>query len=341
MIATLLRVASCRFAAIYVVGFSAGLLGIGGNPAWIAFGAPYWLLFSLATELVNRLSDQVEDAVNRPERTALCNAVGYDRIARLSVIAWTAVVALDAVWIVVRPSWPLAGLLLVAAFASISYSYGLRLKRARFFSLLLITFPFCGTFFTGWAVYAGSPGATDALTHRYIPFSLFLGWFVGTLAGVKDVTDALGDEAIGYRSMFLSIARSQPSVVIAAILAIPFALLWAFVAIDLLPVRFGWLTVFWPLSVVVARCAMAAGTQPEREATREVAYQYWIVFLSAAFMTFEPSGTMLAVVAGSLAYWTATSQLLHWSDGMRWWKLAVLPKLFLQRGPVTRREVST
>jgi hypothetical protein len=339
MIAELLRLASCRFAAIYVVGFSAGLLGAGGDPLWLALGAPYWLLFSLATELVNRLSDRVEDAVNRPERTALCESVGYPVIARLAVAAWALVVALDVVVVALRPSWPLAGLLLAAAFASINYSYGLRLKRARFFSLLLITFPFCGTFFTGWALYAEAPGATDALLERHIPFSLFLGWFVGTLAGTKDVTDALGDEAVGYRSMFLAIARSQPGLVLAAIVAIPFALLWGFVAAGVLEPRFGWLTVFWPASVVVGRCAVSATTPAEREATREIAYQYWIVFLAAAFLTFEPSTEMLAVVVAALAYWYATSQWLHWSDGIRRWKLAAVPRLIGLSTPARESEV--
>lgn len=330
MTAALLRLASCRFAAIYVVGFSAGVLGVGGDPVWIVAGAPYWLLFSLATELLNRLSDRVEDEVNRPERTALCNAVGYRRIARLTVAAWAAVVALDAVALALRPSWPLAVLLAAAAFASINYSYGLRLKRTRLFSLLLITFPFCGTFFTGWALFADAPGATAALVERHIPFSLFMGAFVGTLAGTKDVTDALGDEQVGYRSLFLALARSQPGLVLAGILAAPFALLWAFVAAGVLAPRFGWLTLFWPLSVLVGRCVAAARTPAEREATREIAYQYWMAFLAAAFLAFQPSGAMATLVAVALAYWVATSQRLHWSDGVRWWKLSAVPVLLLR-----------
>lgn len=340
MTATVLRLASCRFAAIYFVAFAAGALGVGSDPGWIAAGVPYWLVFSLATELVNRMSDRAEDAINRPERTALCEKVGFDRIARLAVAAWTLVVAADVAAVAIRPSWPLAALLFAAAFASVNYSYGLRLKRTRFFSLLLITFPFCGTFFTGWALYATAPGATHALTHRYIPFSLFLGWFVGTLAGTKDVTDALGDEAVGYRSMFLSIARSQPEAVLAALLAIPFAVLWAFIGTGLLPARFGWLTVFWPASVVVARCATVATRKDEREATRELAYQYWVVFLAAAFLMFEPSLEMLAVVAGSLAYWVLASQRLHWSDGIRTWKLRAAREL-LTRSARVGREVAT
>jgi 4-hydroxybenzoate polyprenyltransferase len=341
MIWRVLRLASCRFAAIYFIAYAAGALGNGADLLWIVLGAPYWLVFSLATELINRLSDRVEDSINRPERTALCDAVGWDRIRRLAIVAWSVVLVCDVAWVLARPSVPLAALLFVAAFASINYSYGLRLKRTGFFSLLVITFPFCGTFFVGWAVNAGAAGAGDALLDRYLPFALFLGWFVGTLAGVKDITDALGDAEVGYRSLFLSLARRHPLFLLAAILAIPFAFLWAFIATGWLEERFVWLTVFWPASAIVALCALRAETADEREATRELAYQYWLVFLSAAFVTFEPSPTMVAVDAAALVYWIATSQLVHWSGGVQRWKLAVVPRLLVRPTSSRDREVAS
>src|SRR5213083_1997669 len=81
----LLRCGSCRFAAFYFLSFYIAILDSGhGGWRWLLFSALIWLLHSLGTELVNRVSDETEDRINRPERTAMCDLIGYPRIRLLS-----------------------------------------------------------------------------------------------------------------------------------------------------------------------------------------------------------------------------------------------------------------
>src|SRR5438309_2973022 len=112
----LLRCGSCRFAAFYFLSFYVAILDSGhGGWRWLLFSALIWLLHSLGTELVNRVSDQTEDRINRPERTALCDLIGYSRLRLVSWIIWSVVAAIDLIWVVSKPNL-VVGALLVMAF---------------------------------------------------------------------------------------------------------------------------------------------------------------------------------------------------------------------------------
>src|SRR5512140_1811730 len=65
LLITLVRCGSIRFTAYYTLGFTIGF-GAPGDAAVVwSLGIVYLVLFCLAVELLNRITDQVEDAVNR------------------------------------------------------------------------------------------------------------------------------------------------------------------------------------------------------------------------------------------------------------------------------------
>ncbi len=314
----LLRCGSIRFAAFYFLPFFAMLARNGrGRVAWAVAAAVYWSLESLGTELLNRLADRVEDGVNRPERTALCHRVGFGVIAPVGVAAWAAVAGLDLVWIALHPSLGVAVLAVLAIVFGIGYSYGPRLKRNRYASLFVLTFPFSGTLLTGWAL--GGPTAPANRGSDFwssaLPLAIFLGLAIGSLAGVKDITDIIGDARISYRSLWVELVGSRSGLLVDTLLTVPFIALTVFVASHLLPVRMLWLLLFAPCCWVLALWVRRAASPLEREATREVAYQYWLCFMSASLLLYAPTRPLLIATLAAAAYWALTTRYLHWSDG--------------------------
>lgn len=326
-VVALLRCGSCRFAVLYFLPAYAAMTrdGLSGW-AWVLAAAVYWWLLSLGTELTNRLGDRTEDEVNRPERTALCHVVGFATLAWVAVLAWIAVFVGDILWVAVVPSLGLAVLLFCAGFFGIAYTYGPRLKRSRYLSLAVLTFPFCGTFLVGWAL--GGPEASTDRTHdllsSVLPFCVFLGLTIGSLAGIKDVTDIEGDARVGYESAWVRLVRSNPAGVVGALLAIPSVVLLVAVAAGLLPPSMAWLVLAFPCSWFVAMIGKGAVTPQAAGAARELAYTYWLAFLSAALLVYAPSRDLAVAVVVGVAYWFVTSRWLHWSTGLSLQKTRVL-----------------
>jgi 4-hydroxybenzoate polyprenyltransferase len=318
-LAALLRCGSCRFAAIYFLPFYGALAGAqNARPRWVMLGVVFWFLHSLGTEVVNRLSDREEDEINRPERTALCRQVGYENLRRVAVGTWAAVAAVDVVFLIIRPSAMLGVLLVLGALASINYSYGLRLARNRYASLVVMTFPFGGTFLIGWALAHGefdSLAVQDLFFHAG-PLLLLGGLSIGTLAGVKDITDVKGDAKIGYRSAWLSLVYDHTAWVALVLACIPSVALGLLVAGRALPVRFLLLFLFLPAVVVLAQCVLRASSDVERLATREFFYHYWIAYIAVAIWLYAPWPGTIVAIALTLAYWVLATQFLHWSNGI-------------------------
>lgn len=324
----LLRCGSCRFAAFYFLSFYVAILSSGyGGWKWLVFSALIWLLHSLGTELVNRLSDQVEDRVNRPERTAYCDAIGYKGLKILSVCIWSVVACLDLAWLYFFPNPILAVLLFLAFMAGINYSYGVRFKRKRYLSLFALTFPFAGPFIVGWTVYhpiISSPENIFELMFKVAPFVVVMGLLIGSIASTKDITDVRGDALIGYLGVAVSLIRRHALFSILGLISIPFFVIIIFTATNLLPYRFLSLLFFMPVSLLGSLCIYTTVEEERLPVVKEAVYQYWFVLLSTSLYLYHPSPETLAVILGTGAYWFIASQYLHWTDGIRLWKVRVI-----------------
>jgi 4-hydroxybenzoate polyprenyltransferase len=327
-----LRCASCRFSALYLVPFYAGLAAAGGlGPARVLLGAGFWLVLTLAIEVTNRLSDRVEDSVNRPERTRLCEQVGWRRLALARAALWAAVAVAALAWLALEPSPLLALLLGLGAAAGAGYSCGPRLSRNRAIVFVILSGTFVGPFTLGW-VAAGPPAAASLSGIRALGDFVALFWvltlFISCLAGVKDVTDRAGDELVGYRSAFIAFAERHGGTALALLATVPFAALGAFTAAGLLPARMLALLVLWPASLVVGFAVRGAGGDPGSQLlVREALYHHWLAFASATVLAAYPSLGLLAAILGTWLCWALATRHLHWGAAPRLADLAGVVRL--------------
>jgi 4-hydroxybenzoate polyprenyltransferase len=325
----LLQCASCRFSALYFVPFCAGMAAAGAlTLAGALLGAAFWLALGMAIEVTNRLADRVEDAVNRPERTALCEIVGWRLLARVQLVLWGLVVVAAAAWVALAPNALLALLLLSGAGFGIAYSRGPRLARNRALVFVVLSGTFVGPFCLGFA--AGDPlgdasAAGFGQLGRFVALFWVLTLFISSLAGVKDITDRAGDEAVGYRSAFVAFAERHGTAALAALAAVPFVALSAFVAAGLLPARMLALLAFLPLSTVVALAVRGAhDRRADQLVVREALYHHWLAFTTATLLLRFPSTGLLAALAGTWLWWIIASRHLHWGAALR---LGDLPRV--------------
>ena len=325
----LLRCASCRFTAFYLAPFFAGIdLARRDAGFWVPFAVLYLGLVSITGELLNRLSDRIEDRVNRPERTALCDVVGYDRLRRIAIALWIALAIADVAWIASDPRVSLAIAIGSIAFIGINYSYLLRFKTRRYWAPIVLTGTFAQPFLLGWCAMPDqrTGGAAAAA------FTVFMSGVFATLIGSKDVTDVAGDAQVGYRSATLAMLVRSGAVKLVAILAAPFALLVGFVALGVLPPRFLLIVLASPLCAVIAAMLRRARTPVEQQVAREVFYHLWFGFQLICLLVYSPEPVIAAVFTAISAYWLVASRYLHWNDGLRRWKLALVITL-LWRSP--------
>jgi 4-hydroxybenzoate polyprenyltransferase len=319
---TFLQCASCRFSALYFMPFCAGLVAAGRpSAAGALLGAGFWLLLTLAIEVTNRLADRVEDAVNRPERTALCAAVGWTRLERIQLALWGLVAAAAAAWLALAPNALLALLIAAGAGFGVAYSRGPRLARNRALVFVVLSGTFVGPFCLGFAAgdpLAGGSGASFGQLGRFVPLFWVLTLFISCLAGIKDITDRAGDEAIGYRSAFIALVERHGTAALVALAAIPFAALAAFVAAGLLPARALALLAFLPLSIAVGLAVRGARERPaDRLLVREALYHHWLAFTSATVLVCYPSAFLAAGLLAGWLWWILASRHLHWGQAPR------------------------
>ncbi|WP_033196033.1 UbiA family prenyltransferase, partial [Streptomyces xiaopingdaonensis] len=324
----LLRSCSVRFTAYYWVGFTAGLAANGRlTPGWALLGVPMWLAYCLGTEALNRIADQEADAVNRPERTALCEEFGWDRLLRVTVASWIVFVLVGAALVWVHPGAELVAILLVDIGVAVGYSVGPAFKRHRVLSLLALTAPLVTPLLTGWAVHA----ATDTLLSPVLPAAAVLAAFSLGLSGIKDITDVAGDRRLNYSSLWLRLVALRRGAAVYAMIGTPFVLLLLFAVRGALP----WtVTVLLPLVAVSALVVAAAGRAAaalDREAAREVMHQYTFYFLVLVLLTATPGAGTAAATAAAVVHWAVASKQLHWSGGLtkahlrRWSRLLARP----------------
>lgn len=306
---TVLRVGSCRFTAYYWITCALGLLAAGlGTAPWLAFTFLFWLVYCLATELLNRLTDRVEDAVNRPERTALCATIGFARIETLATTFYLLLFALAVLWVALAPSVALALFLTLNLLLSYNYSRGLRLKARRRMGTVALMALVTTPLLTGWS----SGGTTASLLEVGVPLMMVIALFFGGLVGIKDITDIAGDRAIGYSSIWVAIAASPRRLLLMAATAVPFVLLLGLVVDRVLPSRMAFLTLFAPLSVAIVAAAAQAMSSEERNVAREGMYHHTALFLAMTLALYH--GTPEALIAGALGLgaWLLASRHFHW-----------------------------
>jgi 4-hydroxybenzoate polyprenyltransferase len=317
-----LQCASCRFAALYFMPFCAGLAAAGHpSAAGVLLGAGFWLLLTLAIEVTNRLADRTEDAVNRPERTALCEAVGWERLERAQLALWALVAAAAAAWLALVPNALLALLIASGAGFGIAYSRGPRLARNRALVFVVLSGTFVGPFCLGFAAgdpFAGASDASFGQLGRFVPLFWVLTLFITCLAGIKDITDRAGDEAIGYRSAFLQLVDRHGTAALAVLATIPFAALAAFVAAGSLPPRALALLAFLPVSIGLGLAVRGAHDRPaDQLLVREALYHHWIAFTMATLLVCFPSTFLLVSLLAGWLYWILATRYLHWGPAPR------------------------
>ncbi len=338
-----LQCASCRFAALYFAPFFAGLaLARRGTPGLACVGAVFWIAQSLGIEVTNRLSDRGEDEVNRPERTALCTFVGWRALRSIQIALWAGVLAIDVLWLRLtgNPSFALA--LGVSFCVGIGYSRGPRVSRSRYLGLMTVSLVFVGVFVMGWST--GDPLARPTSIWvdqviSFLPLLIVVGLFIVTLAGVKDVTDRLGDLLAGYRSPFVDLLERRESTLLVGLAACPFVLTLLFVLGGLLAPRLAALIAFAPISAIVVAAVQRADTAPDRMLVREVFYNYWLVFSSTALVLFLPSVGMVCAVLAASAYWMLATRWLHWGARLRILDLSQIVRIASlgEHGPLAAR----
>lgn len=307
---TLLQVGSCRFTAYYWLTCALGLSAAGrGTAPWLGFTFVFWLVYCLATELLNRLTDRVEDEVNRPERTALCARIGFTRVKTLASAFYLFLVALALLWVAIAPSLALALFLGLNLLISYHYSRGLRLKARRTMGTVALMGLVTTPLLTGWA----TGGTTSSLVEAGVPLMIVLALFFGGLVGIKDITDIAGDRAIGYSSVWVGLTESRRRLPFVAATALPFVLLLGFVVAGVLPRRITFLIFLAPLSIAVVVAAARAASSDERNIAREAMYHHTALFLAMTLVLYE--ATMEALIAGALGVgaWLLASRHLHWT----------------------------
>lgn len=329
-VTALLRCTSCRFAVYYFLPFFSAFTHVRAmNVYWIVLGGAYWSLHTMGTEAVNRLSDRTEDAVNRRERTALCEQVGFTRLRQLSLGVWTAVAVLDMIALISSRSAVLAILLLLSGLSGVMYSFGLRIARNRFLAPLFLSFHFGGTFSVGWV--AASHGLDTTAWRHFVsdglPFGVVSCATLIGLSGVKDITDVAGDESIGYRSLWVALARKHRQWLSWVLISITFVLTTVFVIARIYPPRFLTSLALIPIAVLLCTSIMRASNAAENSATREFFYQYWMLYLAVTVALYTPNPATFTVVGCALVYWVVTTQYLHWTGGVRRPDLTAIARL--------------
>jgi 4-hydroxybenzoate polyprenyltransferase len=208
-----------------------------------------------------------------------------------------------------------------------AYSFGIRLKARRYLALPALTLVFGLPFLAGWAVGGAITG--ERLPALEVgPIVVLMTLLIASLAGIKDITDVPGDERVGYRSLWMSIVRSRRRALVVALILMPYVAVASAVALDILPDRFIWLPALAPIGLVLALGCTAVAESRHEQAVRELLYHFWFLLSGAALYLFYPAASTLVALLGAAAYWLVASQFLHWSDGLRSWKVRAAADLF-------------
>lgn len=305
-----LRVGSVRFTGYYFVAFVAGIVHAGG--AALPWSVPVALLCianCLAIELTNRYADRIEDAVNRPERTALCEALEFATIRRIAVWLWVVLAAIYAIWFALDGNPELFAVQIISWLIGWNYSVGLRFKARPYGVFVVLTSTFLLPYLFGWSILA--PLSRVPLGILCVPT------FIASLSGIKDITDEEGDRLRGYRSRFLALVRGQSAGRLVAVLAAPYLLVVVLIVAGAAPVRLAGFTLLAPGSLLFAILVRNVASSDEAMAVRECMYHFWFVAIALDVWLLQPSIELAACLVAAAAFWIAASRRLHWMPGLQ------------------------
>lgn len=308
---SLARIASIRFTAFYFAAFYTAILATGhGGAEWVALTCALCLVNCAGIELTNRYADQIEDATNRVERTALCNRVGYPTIRVVATGIYVVTFVVYGVWFALARNVELLLVQTLSWLIGWNYSVGLRFKARRYGVLVVLSGTFVLPFLFGWTIHGSL---------RDVPLSILaVPVFVASLSGVKDITDEEGDARRGYRSAFLEVARRRSGRLLLAVLASPYLLIIALCAVGAAPARFLFLTALAPISIVFAILVRGARGQAEPASVREWMYHFWFLFLTTTLLLVHPTPQVAVALGSSAIFWVFATRKLHWTVGLRW-----------------------
>lgn len=305
----LLRCGSCRYAGYYLLPVVPAAV-LSAHAAWpeVAAVAVFAVMLTFAGEIANRVADEPEDRTNQTVRTALCERIGYRRLRRVSWALWALILLPVGALMVMVPSAHMALVLMAYMFIGFNYSYGLHLKRRPVPALISLTQPFAGPLLMGLSV---DPSA-GWISAAEVTFFLVLSAVPFGLVGMKDLTDVRGDEAVGYRSLWIRAAARWPWILGVVAATLPAAVTAVGVAVDLLPARMLALLALWPVSTALVLAGSRARHDDRRWAARELMYYVLLVHAVIGVLLFYPARVTVLTTIGCVGYWLLASNWLHW-----------------------------
>lgn len=328
-VAATVRLARPRYLSIMVTPFVVAFLASGSdNYAYLALGVVAVILYQAVTSIGNCVSDQVEDRVDYPERTQLCETVTYRGLRSVVILCSAAYLAIVAVMaIVLDIQLDTIGLWVLYLIGTIVYSFA-RVKTHTLGPPILLGSLSAALAWTGfWGFHDAFAWAEDLhllalpnleLGHLFTgpmtviaPAILVMWIFGGSLCGSKDVPNLEGDAAIGYESIYLKVVKGPYALLrVVAVMSLPYVLVLVFVAAGYSQPA-PWVLLGYPLAVAFAAILVRAKEQTERELVRECGYVYWQVFMSLVLLSMDQRGVTAIILAGSLGWWFVNSRSLH------------------------------
>ena len=319
---TVVRVGSIRFSLMYFVAFYSALLGRRGgelDPFWIWAGIVLGASNCLAIELTNRWADRAQDLINCPERTALCETVGFRSLATIAALIYGLQIPLFIVWHFAAFNGQVLAVQIASWFVGWNYSVGLRLKRRRYGVLVVLTATFILPYLWGWTI-GGGRLADVPVAILCVPA------FVISLAGAKDLTDVKGDAVVGYRGAFVDLVRARSAMRLLLLLSAPYVFCSLVVLTHQAPPRLLYIWLLAPVSFAFVR--MTRNASPDDAfAVRELMYHMKFAFVAVSMYLLYPYRSVALSIVGAAVGWLLATRFLHWHAGLRWRELRALVAL--------------
>jgi hypothetical protein len=328
-VTAVIRLARPRYLSIMVTPFVIAFLASdSGDYAYLALGTVAVVLYQGVTSIGNCVSDELEDRHDYPQRTSLCEQVGYHQL-RLVVsgisLTYLAIVVVMATALDIQLDT--IGLWALYLFGTLMYSFARVKTRTMGPPILLGSLSAALAWVGFWGFQDAFSWAEDLHLLALVelePGELFTGpmtviaptilalWlFGGSLCGSKDVPNLEGDALIGYESVYLKIVKGPYALVrVVAVMSLPYLLVLAFVAAGY-DQPAPWVLAGYPLAIAFAMVLVRAQEQTERELVRECGYVYWQIFMSLVLFSIEPNLLAAAILTGSFAWWFLNSRFLH------------------------------
>lgn len=323
------RLARPRYLSIMVTPFVCGFVASSNDDyVYLALGVLAVILYQAVTSIGNCLSDRVEDEVDYPLRTALCEEVSYEGLKRVvitSCVLYMAIVA--TMTFVLDIQLDTIGFWVLYLVGTLVYSFA-RIKTKTFGPPILLGSLSAALAWVGYWGFHDAFSWTEGVHFQEFldldiggvltgpaaaigPAVLAMWIFGGTLCGSKDVPNLAGDEAIGYESIYLKIVRGPYAMFrVVTVMSLPYLATVVFVAVGY-PQPAPWVLIGYPLACLFASILTRASEQTEFELVRELGYIYWQAFMALILFSLDPSVLMATILGASFAWWFVMSRGLH------------------------------